>query len=210
MIWLLGAALAADCPPPAGPYLVDVAERGDEDAYLCLITTDTFREPLVDAIVGAPADDPARPRYTRALALHLAARADEAWDPALVRLLSPADRRLLADAVKARRGRKSPSAEHDAIFAKQPWYRADRAYSDNELTDLDRANIALANDPPVPAPEPVAPLEAPAATEAPPSACGCSATRAPVPLWIVLLGVLAGRRRAQLHGRSSHPCPNGT
>lgn len=204
---ILAAALARDpapCPPPAAPYIADVGERGDETSYLCLIETDAFRDPLVAAIDAAPPDDPALPRYTRALALHLAARAEDPFDASLVRRLNPADRRLLADAIKARRGRKSPSEEHDAIFHQQWWYRADKTYSDNELSKVDRDNIAMANDPPEPAPEPEPePAAAIDPVAAAPSAatrgCGCSAepiaTGANSGLVAALACVLATTRR---------------
>jgi uncharacterized protein (TIGR03382 family) len=211
---LLAAALAADpaeppkrpkpCPPPAEPWLDDVAQRGDETSYKCLIETDEFLVPLVEAI-GKEADEGARNRYTRALALHLAARADKPWEPAHVRLLNAADRRLLADAVKARKGRQSPSPEHDAVFQKQWWYRVD-TYTDNELTEVEKANIAMANDPPPPAdpdaPDTDAPVMLPP-VEQPPSACGCASSGTGASAWGALaLGVVLSRRRLARRARA--------
>lgn len=201
MILLFGTALAADptpdalpCPPPATPYIADVAATGDETSYRCLINTDGFDADLVAAIRSASPEDPALPRYTRALALYLAARPSRPFNPEHVRLLNPADRRLLADAVRAQRGRKSPSEDHDRIFQKQSWYAPRPGYTDNQLTDVDRANIALADNPNAVAPPPI--LEP--ATEPVPattSACGCSSATAG-PMWALVAAILLIRRRS--------------
>ncbi len=207
-IWVAWAALAADptpselpCPPPATPYIADLAATGDETSYRCLIQTDGFDRDLVKVIHEAGDDDPALPRYTRALALYLAARGDRAFNPESVRLLNPADRRLLADGVKARRGRKSPSAEHDAIFQKQSWYAPRDSYTDNQLSEVEQANIEMADRPPSAAPEPVdvPPVMQPA-VDAPAEGgeargCGCeTAPGAAGALWGVGLALLAWRR----------------
>lgn len=199
-------ALAADppsspvCEGPPEVFLADVAERGDQDSYLCLITEDRFHDALVAAILATPVEeDRARPRYTRALALALANRPTEPWKPAEVRLLAPSDRRLLADAVKAHRGRRSASDENDAIFKLQPWYRVDPSYSDNVLTPVELENIAMANSPPPETP-PDPPLTAPvmqpaeAPAEAPPAACSCG-TSSPTAAWALGFVVVAVARR---------------
>jgi uncharacterized protein (TIGR03382 family) len=204
----LPLALAADptpdalpCPPPATPYIADLAANGDETSYKCLIQTDGFDKDLVGAINGATADDPALPRYTRALALYLAARSDRAFNPEYVRLLNPADRRLLADGVKAHRGRKSPAPEHDAIFQKQSWYAPRPGYTDNQLSDVEKANISLADDPssvPVAPPVDVPPVMQPATdvtAEAPTSMCGCQQAPGVSSVGLLALALVLGRRR---------------
>lgn len=211
LLVLLPAALAGDppvtptCDGPATLYLADVAERGDRDAYLCLITEDRFHDAIVAAIKETPTDDDrSRPRYTRALALALANQGDKPWKVEDVRLLAPSDRRLIADAIKARHGRKSPAPEHDEIFQLQPWYRVDDSYSDNVLTPVELDNIAMANNPPPetpPDPPPAAPVMQPAEAppvEQPPAACGCrsGADVAPIGALGALVWLLGRRRRA--------------
>ena len=208
MILLLATAFAADppstpvCDGPPEIFLADVAERGDQDSYLCLITQDRFHDALVAAIAATPPeDDRARPRYTRALALALANHSTEPWKASEVRQLAPSDRRLLADAVKARRGRRSASDENDAIFRRQPWYRVSEAYSDNVLTPVELDNIAMANSPPPetpPDPPAAAPVMQPAEppVAAPPAACACgtSSVGSTWALGFVLAAVLRRRR----------------
>jgi hypothetical protein len=143
-------------------------------------------------------DGATRDRMTRALALHLAARSDTPWPVAEIRLLNPADRRLAADAVKARRGRVSPSSEHDAVFRQQAWYRVDPGYTDNVLDAVELENIAMANDPPDRAPEPAAEptleMARPAPVAQPPSACGCASAPHPAMSWSVAALLTALRR----------------
>jgi hypothetical protein len=203
----LAVALAADptpdalpCAPPATPYIADLAAHGDETSYKCLIQTDGFDKDLVKVIQEASDDDPALPRYTRALALHLVARADRPFNPEFVRLLNPADRRLLADGVKAHRGRKSPSPEHDAIFQKQIWYAPRPGYTDNQLSDVERANITLADNPNAAPPTPITdapPVLQPAAdapSEHPASSCGCQEGAGGSSALLLTLAALALRR----------------
>lgn len=192
---LIASAFAGDCDEPVDSYFDGVAQ-GDEASYLCVIATDTAVEPLVQRIhLG----DESGNRYTRALALHLAFRAEMPWEPALIRLLTPSDRRLLADAVKAKRGRRSPSAAHDEIFKKQPWYKVEEHYTDNLLTEVERANIEMANNPPPPdvlAHEKPgdAPMADPATSVAPEvSLCGCASNSGAS--WVVLPLLFVGLRR---------------
>jgi uncharacterized protein (TIGR03382 family) len=208
ILLLAAAALAGDptpdalpCPPPATPYIADLAATGDETSYKCLIQTDGFDKDLVKVIQEAQEGDPALPRYTRALALYLAARSDRPFNPEHVRLLNPADRRLLADGVRAHRGRKSPSPEHDAVFQKQIWYSPRPGYTDNQLSEVEKANIALADNPnSVPTPPPVEPppVMQPAAdapSEHPASSCGCQGTPGISSVALLLLAAVAVRRR---------------
>lgn len=133
-------------------------------------------------------------RTTRCLGLWLLERGDTAWDPSLVRRLSADDRRLLADGVYARRGRRSPSPDHDQIFRQFTWYQPDPRYTDNRLTDIDRANLSLADRPPAAPPPAAAPEVQPAAAE-PPGCGGCRT--APASGWggLGLAGLLLRRRK---------------
>lgn len=225
-LWLLiGLALADDprrpplrapdgCEPPAEPYLADVAERGDETSYHCLIRTDAFYEPLVAAVRDAPDGDTARKRWARALSLWLIARSTTPFDPDVVRLLSADDRRLISDGVRARRGRKSASAEHDAIFRKQWWYHVDPGYTDNKLTAVERDNIAIADKPP-PAAKATAPAEplvppppAHATIDEPPSACGCATPSGGGATGLAGIVAWLGRRRRPGLPRRVGPADN--
>lgn len=229
-LWL-AVALAADpaCDPTAAVTSLGTAESL-RDSYLCLANHPEGGLTLVRAleasrgaaaapatrveVTGTPAevtaavtqsDTASQARYTRALTLWLLCHADTAWEPTVVGRLSPADRRLLADGVHALRGRKSPSPEHDAVFAQFAWYKPNPRYTDNLLSATDRANIDLANRPPPPPapPPPVAEAaDAPPAAAPPPAAdataadsglCGCASSPASTPL-LGLLAALAIRR----------------
>lgn len=140
MILLVAAALACDV---AGA-ITTLRASGTYEAYVCVMKEETAREPIVAAVT----DDPTNPRLSRALALWLLERADTAWDPDLVRILPAPDRRLIADGVRARRGRKTPAPEHEKVFLQMDWYAPVQGYSDARLTETDRANIAMADKPP--------------------------------------------------------------
>jgi hypothetical protein len=84
-------------------------------------------------------------------------------------MLAPADLRFLADGVRARRGRKSPVPEHEAVFKQFDWYRPVENYTDGRLKPGDREQIALL-DRPVPGNQ-VLP-----STEAAPAPAGCDPT----------------------------------
>ena len=57
--------------------------------------------------------------------------------------MDKAQLRLLRNAVYARHGRMFASADLQALFGGQIWYKPNPGYSDDLLTDTDRANIAL-------------------------------------------------------------------
>lgn len=69
----------------------------------------------------------------------------------LERPLAPADLegfskpalRIWRNAVYARHGRTFKSEDLQALFNEYAWYKPDEEYSDDELTDIDRANIKL-------------------------------------------------------------------
>lgn len=181
----LGLALAAPAAP-CGSVADDieaVRTQGREEAYRCLAGADPAGPALVAWLADPPVEGAGAERVQRALALHVLHRLDLPADVPALRLLSAADRRLLRDAVHARRGRRSPSAAHDRVFAQFDWYAPDAGYTNARLTGLDRENLALIDDPPAPAP-PVPdtePAAAAVANAAPPAAaqvdawCGCGA-----------------------------------
>ena len=199
------ADASATCTEEVSVYLQSVGEALEtaQASYLCLIGHDRFLEGLLGKIDATPIDEAAHPRYTRALALHLATRSERPLDVAHVRRLNPADRRLLADAVKAKAGRKSPAAAHDAVFQKMPWYAPREGYTDGRLTEVQRHNIALANKPPTesvaasrsPAPVPE-PLPPPASLESPtaPASCGCAVANLGGIPWVMALFAVRRRR----------------
>lgn len=198
-----GAEPVAEPTSAAAPCVLEasvgvLATTGSKEDYLCVASDPAGPAALIvalDALQG-PGDvtDGPRNRYTRALTLWLLEHADGAWDPALVRRLSPDDRRLLADGVHARRGRASPAPEHDAIFKNLPWYSPDAGYTNGRLTTDDKAKIALADKPP---PPPAPPLPAdegaaggePAAAGGEPGPCGCATGSPSGSLEAALLGL---------------------
>lgn len=119
------------------------------------------KEPVTPDAVGEVAatltggDALARARLTRALAVWFLARPDVAWDPLQVARLAAADRRLVADGIHARRGRKSPVREHEGVFEQLGWYKPRATYSDNLLTEVDHLNLQSVDHPPaIPPPPP--------------------------------------------------------
>jgi len=148
---LIGVALGADCV--LDEAVAKVREGGERDAYLCLVY-DGGGAAAAAAAIGEGDE----PRLRRAIALWLLDRYDIPFDPALVALLNPADVRLLADGIKARRGRKSPVPEHEAVFSQFDWYKPLDTYTDGRLRPVDRANLdALVRPPVEPAPAPAEP-----------------------------------------------------
>jgi len=217
MILLLLAAWADPCSPEAAVGIL----RGDpgdlKTAYLCLATDergDDLTVAALDATPAAPAPDPAAPlptgsdadmaraRYTRALALWLLNHADVQWDPSLVRRLPAVDRRLLADGVRALRGRESASPEHVKVLQNFSWYKPDPTYTDGRLSAIDRANIAMADKPPpAPPPLPAAMAAADGPGGAPPTpppstgGCGCAGTPGALGLGAGLAALLLSAAR---------------
>ncbi len=158
---LVAIALAFACDPNAA--VQTLKSTADKDAYVCVYQVDIAREPLVAALIV----DPTNERLTRALALWLLHRTEDPFDADLVRRLNASDRRLLADGVRAHRGRRTPVPAHEKVFAQLLWYAPRDSYTDTQLSALDRENIAMADKPP-PAPvvdEPLPP--------APRHGCNC-------------------------------------
>jgi uncharacterized protein (TIGR03382 family) len=214
MTLLLSVAFA--CEPAASLGVLKGGPGDLKAAYVCLAEVDEGDDllvPLVDAYIAAPAPKAEAPvptgtdadmvhaRATRALALWLLQRTDAQWDPALLRRLPAADRRLLADGVRARRGRASPSPDDAAIFQNFAWYKPDPHYTEGRLTAIDRANIAMADRPP-PAPAPPPPpgpdemaAVPPAEQVASPGWCGCATATGAGPLALLLAFAALLRRR---------------
>lgn len=200
------AAAAAPCATSATEAVARLHTAGDKDAYDCVMNSEGADLLLLAALTPLPPYDPeasdsARNRLTRALALYGIARMDQPLSADLVRAVNPADRRLMRDAVHARKGRKSPSAAHEAVFVQFGWYTPDPKYTDGRLTPVDKANVALIDKPPPP-PEPVVESAAEAMAAAEPASpskswCGCSAASAsPLPGGLLLLGLtVVGLRR---------------
>lgn len=221
---LLFRALAADCDVDAALVTLATPDAGLLDAYLCLASADAAGDRLEQALAppvaeaGAPevassegsaglaagtGDDATHHRQARALALWMLQRTDQLFEVEQLRRLTPADRRLLADGVRARRGRKSPSPEHHAIFQKFDWYKPVPGYTDGRLTALDRGNISLADRPPEPPRPPPPAAEEPTKAEAvvptevvkETPLCGCDGTGgAGLGALAVLLAAGMGRR----------------
>jgi hypothetical protein len=188
LLMVIAAAMAQPCNVPEVVAALPVDPSFER--YTCLEQSDDAGALLVAAL---GVDDPS-PRHGRALALWLLRRGDLPWDPAFVRALSAADRRFLADGVRARRGRKTPSAEHAKAFEQLDWYRPKAGYVESMLTAEDHAKIAMADKPP-PAPTvEVPPMAAPAGGCSDLAArAGCGGGGAGVAL--VLLPLLPLRRR---------------
>lgn len=183
---LLALSLAAHAEAPAcagapADWLATLDQGADRDAYLCLAYADEAHAPLLAAARADGLDPDVANRRTRALAVHLMQRLERALTADEVRALNAADRRLLRDAVYARRGRATPSQAHAQVFQQFDWYQPDPRYTNARLTALDRDNIALLDSPPPAPEEPAAPTAADAVAEAqqagpvvPKGMCGCA------------------------------------
>lgn len=195
-------APAADaCADPLPALIEAVRIEGDKRAYLCLVQRDEAGSALMTA---AAAGGAGHERVTRALAVWRMPRLDERIPDDEARTYNPADRRLLRDAVQARRGRASPVPENAEIFAQFDWYKPDPHYTTARLDDLDRVNLGLVDKPPE-VPKPVAAPAAEAMAEAPPAppadskGCGCAAMPSAKGAGFVLFAgmMLALRRRSR-------------
>lgn len=207
----LSVALAQDptCDGDPDAWITRLRAEADRQTYLCLAMTEAAHDPLLAAAQAAlreEGDDPGEQnRLTRALAVHLLQRLDRALTGDEVRALNAADRRLLSDGVRARRGRRTPSPEHERVFSQFSWYQPVDGFNNGLLTDQDRANITLLDDPP---PVPVASEEAAPAAQAvaqateqgaqvPRGVCGCATGAGGGWAWLVgLVAVVGLRRRA--------------
>lgn len=197
--WTLMGSVARAAPPACSGTPADwiqaLTEGPDLTAYMCLGYVDDAHDPLLARATEPPTDPNVARRISRALAVHLMLRLDRALTPEEVRPLNGADRRLLRDAVYARRGRRTPSAAHAEVFARFDWYQPDDEFDNSRLTDLDRANIAMIDHPPDPPPAQASAAEAVARTQdrpaVPQGMCGCSAASVPAARWPAPVGLLA-------------------
>lgn len=170
---LLGTpAQAAACSGSPADWIEAVRTKGKRDAYLCLAETETAGAALLEVIGHEGfAELDGKERVTRALAVHLLHRLDRLLTGSEVRALAPSDRRLLRDGVYARRGRPTPSPEHEAVFAQFDWYSPSAEFNNGRLQAPDRDNLALIDKPPA----------APKADPAPSAAEAMAETNTPRP-----------------------------
>ena len=114
--WMVSVAMtyASPCPDAFDETVAQLVQRGDVQAYGCAVAWSGDDQAFVEQI--RKGDERANPRLRRTLLFRLLDKHDKAWDAEIVALLSAADRRMLADGVRARRGRKSPSELHHQIF----------------------------------------------------------------------------------------------
>lgn len=160
------AAPAPTCQQSVDEYITALAGSTRLEAYLCLAAMDTAGPALIAQLGQIPEDDTMnRPQVERALSVHLMQRLDRVLTGEEVRALSANERRLLRDAVHARRGRASPVEAHEKVFVQFDWYKPSTAYNPGRLSDLDRENLGLLDKPPKPPPPPVEETAADAVAE---------------------------------------------
>lgn len=204
--WILSSPVLAQAPgaepvsnvapcPSVEESLDSLEEAGLRHTYDCLAENDEALAPLLVRIEAKPDQK----RLTRALAVWRMQRLDQVMTDEESRSYNAADRRLLNDAVKANKGRKSAVPEHLAVFEKMSWYAPSDTYTDGRLDDTDRRNLALLREPaplPDPEPEPVAPADPMELVEKK-SGCGCASTPGTGSAFALvgLLGLLGFRRR---------------
>jgi MYXO-CTERM domain-containing protein len=208
MIALWVSLAWAACDPAAA--LPSLRAHGAQADYLCVAGAEEGKDLLLAQIVqNTDPTGKGDERLTRALVLWLLQRTDRAMDPAVVAKLSPDDRRLLADGIRARRGRASPAPDHVAIFQQLSWYEPDPSYTDARLRPVDRENLALvdpAKKPPPPPPQAPGDAAAPApgadadgttVTAQTPNLCGCASTSGDAGLVLAGLALLTTLRRSR-------------
>lgn len=170
---LLGSPVHAEaCEGTPADWIEAVRVQGKRDAYLCIAKTETAGAALLEAIGQEGfAELGGKERITRALAVHLLHQLERPLTGEEVRALAPADRRLLRDGVYARRGRPTPSPEHEAVFSQFAWYAPVAEFNNGRLEASDRENIAIIDKPP----------KAPVAEAAPSAAEAMAETNTPRP-----------------------------
>ena len=209
LLWSIGVTFAQDCPATIPETITVLEAEASRLAYECLAKNDEAGAALI-ARLGDPAvTQPGR--VSRALAVWRLHRLDQEIPAEESRAYLADERRLVADGVRAHRGRQSPSPDHTMVFEQLPWYKPNPGYTDGRLGELDKKNIEIVNNPP----KPPSPDEAPSAADemaeaptAPPpkrsSGCGSCATVAASPgtntptglaAFALSLGLLVRRRR---------------
>ncbi|MFT5587015.1 MAG: MYXO-CTERM domain-containing protein [Cognaticolwellia sp.] len=183
-------------PCPTLSESLDALETaGLKHAYDCVAESDQALPDLLERIAAQPE----RETLTRALAVWRMHRLDEGITDEESRAYNGGDRRLLTDAIKARKGRKSVVQANEAIFTQMGWYDPASSYTDGRLDDMDRGNIDLLRTPAaLPEPEEAPDLGLVVAEKVhDTNACGCSSQPGAGSLWglVGLVGLLALRRR---------------
>lgn len=133
------ASNAAEVPCDIAAAIDEIRDHGNQDAYLCVATSDAGDAPLREAI---SANQGNANRLTRALGIWLLLHAEQPFAVENVALIGPSDERLLADGIKARRGRRSAVADHESVFLQFDWYKPVPHYTDAMLRPIDRENLA--------------------------------------------------------------------
>jgi len=191
MILLLLATAALACPDDISANIAPLRAAGEESAYNCLAADDQALTLLLEESLKGDDPESHPERITRAMAVWRLQRLDLEVSAEEARAYNGSDVRLLTDAIKAHRGRRSPSPEHGAIFEKFDWYDPSPQYTDARLTEGDSANITMLLTPPDPEPEPVPGDGLTQANEQTRvKACSCSAGSASVSWLIALFGLL--------------------
>ena len=117
--------------------------RRTRDRYVCVVDAEDAERQLV-SFMGEGWEDSA-PVLRRALVFVLLNTLQRPWNPQHVLRLSPADRRLLADGVKARRGHGVGGRPRH--FSTVAVVSARAVYTDGRLSQIDRINIGMADNP---------------------------------------------------------------
>lgn len=204
LLWAAALTFAQDdCPASIPETITRLEAEASRLAYECLAKNDEAGAALITRLADPAVTQPGR--VSRALAIWRLHRLDGEIPAEESRAYLADERRLIADGVRAHRGRPSPSPDHVMVFEQLPWYKPNPGYTDGRLGELDKKNIEIVNNPPAPpSPEDAASAadamaEAPAA--APPkrsSGCGSCATLDPnvtTGLAGLSLGLLLRRRR---------------
>ena len=172
---LLLVTVALACPDDLADNFAPLRSAGDESAYNCLAQDDRSLGLLLEAsrLDSGPEDHPER--ITRAMAVWRMNRLDLEIGAEEARAYNPSDVRLLTDAIKAFRGRRSPSTEHETILERFDWYSPTPQFTDARLTETDAENIAILLEPPEPTPEVLPPEnEAESSRQNRSKACSCA------------------------------------
>jgi hypothetical protein len=179
------------------------AKAPPDDALATCVAQDAQAPTLLRAALDG---QPGHAGLSRALALSLLAQPELAWTAEDVAHLTPGDKRLAGDGLRARRGRATPVLEHARTFARAGWYRPVPNWTPALLTDVDRTNIRLLESPPAPVAKVVAPETLPPpppmAVE-PPGLCGCASTHAADTGTLLLLALVACCSRWSRRSRSA-------
>jgi hypothetical protein len=196
---------ASACDPIVARATLSAADAKapPDDALATCVARDAEAPTLLRAALDG---QPGHAGLSRALALSLLAQPELAWTAEDVAHLTPGDKRLAGDGLRARRGRATPVLEHARTFARAGWYRPVPNWTPALLTDVDRTNIRLLESPPAPVAKVVAPETLPPpppmAVE-PPGLCGCASTHEAAAGTLLLLALVACCSRWSRRSRSA-------